>query len=68
MNAETKIRKILRDLDIYPVGVINACRIYKSREGWQIEKFGEVPWTAGRNLAEVLENLRELAAEKKADH
>jgi hypothetical protein len=60
MNAVETIRQALKDYDIYPVGEVNACRIYKNYEGWHIEKFGKPSWNAGRTVEEVLEALKDI--------
>lgn len=61
MKAADRIREELKRLEIYPVGEANACTIYKNWEGWHIQKFGEQPWVAGANLADVMEALQEIA-------
>lgn len=67
MKAEQKIRAALLALDIYPESVINACHVYKNWEGWKIQKFGEVPWNAGRTLFDVLDGLRDIAESRRND-
>lgn len=66
MKAEQQIRAEMKRLDIYPVGEINACQIYKNWEGWHIQKFGETAWNAGASLAETLEALRDIAESRES--
>ena len=64
-HGEAQIREALKEHDIYPVGEINACQIYKTHEGWQIQKFGEQPWNAGDTIEEALEAIKEIAEGRK---
>lgn len=65
MTGEEKIRKTLVDLDIYPIGEINASRIYKQYGQWYIQKFGENGFPIGSKTIEAIETLREMAEARK---
>lgn len=58
--SEKMIRDALKKHEIYLEDEINACRIYKNWEGWQIEKFGELPWSPGDTLPKVLDTIQEI--------
>jgi len=65
MTGEEKIRKTLVDLDIYPIGEVNACAIYKQSGQWHIRKFGENDFSIGSTTTEAIETLREMAEARK---
>ena len=65
MSGKETIRKALADLDIYPIGEVNACQIYKNWAGWHIQRFGEQPWVAGQSVQEVLDALKEIVESRK---
>lgn len=66
MNGQERIRQALIDNDIYPIGEINACTIYKNWEGWHIQKFGEVGWKAGATIEEALKAIKDIAESRES--
>ena len=64
MAGKERIRKALKKHDIYPVGEINACQIYRSHGGWFLQKFGENALCIGSTIADALEIIKLIAAER----